>query len=92
MTVNATSSMSILVSWKEPVVPNGVITEYWIYFGQHRDVLNETRVGGSDRSRELSSLRPYTVYYIKVRAKTTELGNASVLLNETTLQDSKFFM
>lgn len=91
MTVNATSSMSILVSWKEPVVPNGVISEYWIYFGQQRDDLNETRVGGSNRSWELNALRPYTTYYIKVRAKTTELGNASVLLNETTLQDSKFF-
>lgn len=90
MTVNATSSMSILVSWKEPFVPNGVISEYWIYFGQQKHDLNQTAVARSARSRELSALRPFTTYYIKVRAKTTELGDASVLLNATTFEDSKF--
>ena len=91
VTVNATSSMSILVSWKEPFVPNGVISEYWIHFGQQKDDLNHAWVAGSVRSRELSALRPFTTYYIKVRAKTTELGDASVLLNATTFEDSKFF-
>ena len=89
--VHATSSMSIHVSWKEPFLPNGVISEYWIYFGQEKDDLNHTWVAGSIRSRELSALRPFTTYYIKVRAKTTELGDASVLLNATTFEDSKFF-
>ena len=89
--VHATSSMSIHVSWKEPFLPNGVISEYWIYFGQQEDDLNQTTVEGSGRSRELSALRPFTTYYIKVRAKTTELGDASVLLNATTFEDSKFF-
>ena len=89
--VHATSSMSIQVSWKEPFLPNGVISEYWIYFGQEKDDLNHTWVAGSVRSRELIALRPFTTYYIKVRAKTTELGDASVLLNATTFEDSKFF-
>ena len=91
VTVEATSSTSILVSWKEPFLPNGNISEYWIYFGQQKDDLNQTTVEGSGRSWELIALRPFTIYYIKVRAKTTELGNASALLNATTFEDSKFF-
>ena len=91
VTVKATSSTSINVSWKEPFLLNGVISGYWIYFGQRKGDLNQTTVPGSARSRELSALRPFTIYYINVRAKTTELGNASALLNATTLEDSKFF-
>ena len=89
--VEATSSTSINVSWKEPSLLNGVISEYWIYFGQQKDDLNQTTVEGSGRSWELIALRPFTTYYIKVRAKTIELGNASSLLNATTFEDSKFF-
>ncbi|XP_015770534.1 PREDICTED: phosphatidylinositol phosphatase PTPRQ-like isoform X2 [Acropora digitifera] len=88
VTVEATSSTSINVSWTEPFLPNGVISEYWIYFGEQKDDLNHTWVAGSVRSQELSALRPFTTYYIKVRAKTTELGDASVLLNATTFEDS----
>ena len=90
--VQATSSVSILVSWKEPLLPNGVISEYLIYFGQQRDRLDQTaEAAASNRSRELGGLKPFTTYYIRVRAKTTEPGNASALLNATTLEDSKFF-
>ena len=89
--VEVTSSTSINVSWEEPFPPNGNISEYWIYFGQQKSNLSHTKVAGSARSRELSALRPFTIYYIKVRAKTTELGNASALFNATTLEDSKFF-
>ncbi|XP_015770542.1 PREDICTED: receptor-type tyrosine-protein phosphatase mu-like isoform X3 [Acropora digitifera] len=88
VTVEATSSTSINVSWTEPFLPNGVISEYWIYFGEQKDDLNHTWVAGSVRSQELSALRPFTTYYIKVRAKTTELGDASVLLNATTFEDT----
>ncbi|XP_044176026.1 receptor-type tyrosine-protein phosphatase S-like [Acropora millepora] len=88
VTVEATSSTSINVSWKEPLLPNGNISEYWIYFGQQKDDLNQTTVEGSGRSWELIALRPFTTYYIKVRAKTTELGNASALLNATTFEDT----
>ena len=91
VTVESTSSVSILVSWKEPFLPNGNISEYWIYFGQQKDDLNQTTVAGSERSWELTALSPFTTYYIKVRAKTKELGTASALLNATTLEDSKFF-
>ena len=89
--MEATSSTSINVSWKEPFLLNGVIREYRIYFGQQKDDLNQTTVAGSDRRWELIALRPFTTYYIKVRAKTTELGNASALLNATTFEDRKFF-
>ena len=89
--MEATSSTSINVSWKEPFPLHGVISEYWIYFGQQKGNLSHTKVAGSARSRELSALRPFTTYYIKVRAKTTELGDASALLNATTSEDSKFF-
>ncbi|XP_068719916.1 protein sidekick-2-like isoform X2 [Montipora capricornis] len=86
--VQAKSSTSILVSWKEPAFQNGIITNYIIYYGQQEhDQKTEARVTGSTFERLLTDLRKFTTYYIKVRGNTTELGNASRLLNATTFED-----
>ncbi|XP_068760766.1 protein sidekick-2-like [Montipora capricornis] len=88
--LRAKSSTSILVSWKEPALKNGIITNYIISYGQEKhDQETEAQVTGSTFQRLLTDLRKFTTYYIKVRGKTTELGNASRLLNATTFEDRK---
>ncbi|XP_068703646.1 contactin-4-like isoform X2 [Montipora foliosa] len=81
------SSTSILVSWKEPALQNGEITNYIIYYRQQDDQETEAQVTGSTFQRLLTDLKKFTTYYIKVRGKTTELGHASRLLNATTFED-----
>ncbi|XP_068720441.1 protein sidekick-1-like [Montipora capricornis] len=85
--LQANSSTSILVSWKEPALQNGEITNYIIYYRQQDDPETEAQVTGSTFQRLLTDLRKFTTYYIKVRGKTTELGNPSRLLNATTFED-----
>ncbi|XP_068720403.1 receptor-type tyrosine-protein phosphatase delta-like [Montipora capricornis] len=84
--LQAKSSTSILVSWKEPALQNGEITNYIIYYRKQDGPETEAQVTGSTFQRLLTDLRKFTTYYIKVRGKTTELGNASRLLNATTFE------
>ena len=40
--------------------------------------------------RVLDGLDKFTTYFIKVRGKTSKIGNASKILNTTTYEDSKY--
>ena len=40
--------------------------------------------------RVLDGLDKFTTYFIKVRGKTSKMGNASKILNATTYEDSKY--
>ena len=89
--VRATSSVSIHVKWEEPAQPNGKITEYIISYGTSKDSQpREETVTGSTMERVLDGLNKFTTYFIKVRGKTSERGNASKILNATTYEDSKY--
>ena len=88
--VEATSSVSIHVKWREPAQLNGVISKYIISYGTSKDLqTTEKEVTGSTLERTLDGLRKFTTYFIKVRGKTTEIGNASRVLNATTFEDRK---
>ena len=88
--VRATSSETIDVTWKEPAIPNGVIQRYIISYGQREDDQDaEAEVTGNTFTRTLVGLRKFTNYYITVRGRTTEIGNASRVLNTTTFEDRK---
>ena len=89
--VQATSSVSIRVTWDEPAVPNGVIKEYIISYGKSKDYQGHERtVTGNTMERVLDGLDKFTTYFIKVRGKTSKMGNASKILNATTNEDSKY--
>ena len=89
--VQATSSVSIRVTWDEPAVPNGIIKEYIISYGKSKDYQGHERtVTGNTMERVLDGLDKFTTYFIKVRGKTSEMGNASKILNATTYEDSKY--
>ena len=89
--VRATSSASIHVKWEEPAQPNGVIGDYIISFGTSKDYQpNERTVKGNTMERILDGLNKFTTYFIKVRGKTSKMGNASKILNATTYEDSEY--
>ena len=89
--VQATSSVSIRVTWDEPAFPNGIIKEYIISYGTSRDHQGyEQTVAGNTMERILDGLDKFTTYFIKVRGKTSKMGNASKILNATTYEDSKY--
>ena len=88
--VQATSSVSIRVTWDEPAFPNGIIKEYIISYGTSKDFQPyEQTVTGKTTERVLDGLDKFTTYFIKVRGKTSKMGNASKILNTTTYEDSK---
>ena len=89
--VQAMSSVSIRVTWDEPAIPNGIIKEYIISYGISKDYqpLDKT-VTGKTMERLLLGLDKFTTYFIKVRGKTSKMGNASKILNATTYEDSKY--
>ena len=88
--VQAISSVSIRVRWDEPAQPNGVIDEYIIYYGTSNAVQStEQKVTGKTRERVIDGLEKFTTYFVKVRGKTSKIGNASEIFNATTFEDSK---
>ncbi len=88
--VRAMSSVSIHVRWEEPERPNGNIKEYIISYGTSKDFQPNNRiVTAGTRERVLDGLKKFTTYFIKVRGKTSKMGNASKILNATTYEDSK---
>ncbi|XP_076293131.1 neogenin protein frazzled isoform X5 [Lasioglossum baleicum] len=62
----ATSSVSITLSWEKPQVVNGRISKYLITFveGDNEDIIRET----TSTMHELVDLVPYTEYSIRVQA------------------------
>ena len=89
--VEASSSTTIGVKWSAPAEPNGIIQNYLIEYGKHPDQQTTEKVV-TDRTFEftLTGLEKFTTYYIKVRGKTSERGNASEVLNATTFEDRKY--
>ena len=88
--MEASSSTTIYVEWREPAEPNGVIQNYLIEYGtspinQH----TEKQVTNRTFQYTLTGLEKFTTYYIKVRGKTSERGNASEILDATTFEDRK---
>ncbi|KAM7435431.1 hypothetical protein ABFA07_014659 [Porites harrisoni] len=86
--VEASSSTTIEVKWSAPAEPNGIIKNYLIEYGKDPDQQTTEKVV-TDRTFEftLTGLEKFTTYYIKVRGKTSEKGNASEVLNATTSED-----
>ena len=79
------------MTWDEPAFPNGIIKEYTISYGTSRDYQGyEQTVAGNTMERILDGLDKFTTYFIKVRGKTSKMGNASKILNTRTYEDSKY--
>ena len=87
--VEASSSTTIDVTWSAPAEPNGIIQNYLIEYGNPDQQTTEKVVTNRTFKFTLTGLEKFTTYYIKVRGKTSERGNASEVLNATTSEDRK---
>ena len=89
--MEASSSTTIDVKWREPAEPNGVIQNYLIEYGTSSNRKpTEKEVTNLTFQYTLTGLEKFTTYYIKVRGKTSKKGNASEVLNATTFEDRKY--
>ena len=89
--MEASSSTTIVVKWREPAEPNGVIQNYLIEYGTSPNhQLTEKEVAARTFQYTLTGLEKFRTYYIKVRGKTSKKGNASEVLNATTFEDRKY--
>ena len=91
LVVSVTSSTSMLISWNPPpmLTQNGIIREY--------SVIVHNVMSGVDLTfftlhtqLNISVLRPYTTYSVKVAATTVAFGPFTNTFNITTLQDGMY--
>lgn len=86
LTLQVKTSRSIQVSWEEPAIKNGNISGYIISYGQGSlDADLCTR----DTKYLLGGLEEFTLYFVRVTAKTSILGNHSAIQQARTLEDGK---
>ncbi|XP_036375557.1 phosphatidylinositol phosphatase PTPRQ [Megalops cyprinoides] len=86
LTYESISSSEVNVSWRAPLLANGVIVSYTVEYWNSTHYLN---VSTPVTSARLSNLRKYARYRVAVRA-STRLGSgnhSSEVLNITTLED-----
>ena len=79
-------SRSLTLTWKAPVQPNGVITEYQLQCSGGGQVFNRTVM---ETMTTLSGLLPYTNYSCSITAHTSVGGGPAATTSVTTLQDSE---
>ena len=85
LTVRVTSSISLTATWDAPLSEshNGIIRAYVVVVHSGIDQTFTT----INRAFNMSGLKPYTTYSVKVAAVTVETGPFTVLHNVTTLED-----
>ena len=77
------------ISWQPPHDPNGIIRGYQVSYTPHCENECLQDVVGDTTSTELTSLKPYTEYTIRVRAKTVDFGEYSTPITVSTLEDGE---
>ena len=75
---------SLTLTWKAPVQPNGVITEYQLQCSGGGQVFNRAVM---ETTTTLSGLLPYTNYSCSITAHTSVGGGPTATTSVTTLQD-----
>jgi hypothetical protein len=78
----ATTDTSLKVSWKAPVVANGIIYSYQIFYKKRTfsmfDFTRNVTTSGTSLSAIITNLTPNTTYTVTVRAFTVSYGNLSI--------------
>ena len=87
--INPQTSTSLLLSWKSPTQPNGVITGY--NYSCYQTESNEIFTGSvTTTSAFIKDLSPNTNYYCSVSASTLPgVGASSATLSATTYEDGE---
>ena len=86
----STNSYSIILSWKAPIEPNGIVTNYSIqYFAIAVGKTLQISLMSSQTTTTLSGLLPYTNYSCSITAHTSVGGGPAATTSVTTEQDSE---
>ncbi|KYN26832.1 Cytokine receptor [Trachymyrmex cornetzi] len=72
------SNTTMFVAWKKPSAMNGVLRYYEVYYNDQ-----VIRVDDKDHIK-LTSLKPYTRYFIRVSACTVQCSEKSSMIDEST--------
>lgn len=67
VSVLSKTNSTLLLQWMPPLEPNGIITHYFIYHNEFKQIM---RNGSSCKSCEflIKNLKPYTYYNISIEA------------------------
>ena len=86
------SSTAINVSWNEPEILNGVITDYIVTYFPSDDPESETNISTmmNTLTLQLTGLEKFTNYTISVLAVTVSPGEPSQSVTVRTNEDGKF--
>ena len=80
---------SVTISWQPPCDGNGIVRGYQVSYTPHGKSGCLYDVVGDTTSTELTCLKPYTTYTIRVRAKTVDYGDYSDPIIVKTHEDGK---
>ena len=77
-------SYSVEVSWSQPINPRGIVAKYKIYYRvsskqKMSDDQDITTVSGLETTVNLTSLFPFTLYFIQVTAVNVRRSDGKVL-------------
>ena len=89
-TLSVLSSSEIQITWKAPLTPNGVITEYKVFLlypqsGISISLINNTETG----SYVAMELTPYTLYSFYLLVCNSAGCSSSNIVQNTTLESGK---
>ena len=89
-TVVAVGSRNISVVWSDPIYHGNGLDGYEVEYEAH-GTAHRQPVDFGQRNAVVTGLYPYTVYTVKVRAKSfSGTGPASEPMQATTLDDSEY--
>ena len=91
-TLSVLSSSEIQITWKVPLTPNGVITEYKVFLlypqsGMSISLINHTETG----SYVATGLTPYTLYSFYLLVCNSAGCSSSNIVQKTTLESGKYY-
>ena len=88
VTVKAVSTSVVLVTWKAPLSPNGIITGYNVLYSDDDSLpLNQwSSQSASGHSTQIRNLAKGQMYWFRVAAKTIQYGRYSDERSGTTLK------
>ena len=86
---------SVDLSWDKPQTVNGVLRNYYVYFGFSKTSLSKkglsySSYNGVTVTFTLQWLEEYKKYFVGISAATSVEGERSPLLDFTTLEDGMF--
>lgn len=88
VTVLEIASTYVIISWKAPELPNGIIRNYTVRLTERGNNFVQNRIT-ADTSVNITDLSPFVQYSLVVFAETIEIGDISANITFRTSEESK---